>query len=206
MFKWPADNQLFVPVSNPVRSCYLLADKNRTFEVAKSEKGITVQLTGNAPDPICSVVVLKLAGPTTITAANQITQNKEGVIFLAAQQATINNGFGTKVEVKSETDAIGGWTTSGVSVEWVFNVDKPGNFTVTAETASNKESAFVVSMGEQSHKTKIPSHGKDTDFAAVEIGTFVVKKAGEQKITFQPVKEAWNPVNLRSVTMTPAAH
>ena len=122
---------------------------------------------------------------------------------MTAQQATINNGFGTNVEVKSETDAIGGWTTSGVSVEWVFTVDQPGTFTVTAETASNKESAFVVSMDEQSHTAKIPAHGKDTDFAPVEIGAFTVNKAGEQKITFKPLKENWNPVNLRSVTMTP---
>jgi alpha-L-fucosidase len=203
VFKWPGNNQLFVPVNNSVKSCYLLADNKRTFEVAKTEKGITVQLTGTAPDPICSVVVLNLSGPTSVTAANQITQNKDGVILLEAQKATINNALGTKVEVKSEIDAIGGWIRSNVSVEWVFNVDKPGTFTVTAETASNKESAFVVSMGEQSLKTKIPAHGKDTDFAPVEIGTFVVKKAGEQKITFQPDKESWNPVNLRSVTMTP---
>jgi len=30
-----------------------------------------------------------------------------------------------------------------------------------------------------------------------------MKKAGDDKISFQPIKESWNPVNLRSVKMVP---
>jgi alpha-L-fucosidase len=71
VFDWPADGKLPVAVTNDVRSCRLLADAGRTFEVAKSDAGLTVQLTGEAPDPICSVIALEVAGRPQVVKATQ---------------------------------------------------------------------------------------------------------------------------------------
>ena len=62
VFDWPADGKLAVPVSNKVVACSLMADQSRRLDVAQGENGLTVQLSGEAPDPICSVVVLEIEG------------------------------------------------------------------------------------------------------------------------------------------------
>ena len=62
VFNWPASGELAVPVSNAVKSCSLLADRSRQLQTTSGEKGLTVKLTGDATDKVCSVVVLQIAG------------------------------------------------------------------------------------------------------------------------------------------------
>ena len=51
-----------MPVSNEVLVCGLLADQAQQFEVGRDENGLVVQLSGEAPDAICSVVALDIEG------------------------------------------------------------------------------------------------------------------------------------------------
>lgn len=69
VFDWPADGKLPVAVTNDVKSCYLLANPERKFEVKNAHVGgLVVQLAGDAPDSIASVVVLNLDGkPRVLT-------------------------------------------------------------------------------------------------------------------------------------------
>ncbi len=62
VFSWPSDGKLAVPVSNKVLACGLMADQARQFEVARDEDGLIIQLSGEAPDAICSVVALDIEG------------------------------------------------------------------------------------------------------------------------------------------------
>jgi len=62
VFDLPTDGKLSVPVSNDVLSCYLMADKSQKFSSVKSEDGLIIELTGDAPDENCSVVVLEIQG------------------------------------------------------------------------------------------------------------------------------------------------
>ena len=63
VFDWPADGKLTLPISNRAQGCHLLADKIRQFVTNhSSENGLAIELTGDAPDAICSVVVLDLLG------------------------------------------------------------------------------------------------------------------------------------------------
>jgi alpha-L-fucosidase len=63
VFDWPTNGKLPVAVDNEVVECVLLADPQRKFDVERSkENGLTVQLTGETPDPIASVVRLRLNG------------------------------------------------------------------------------------------------------------------------------------------------
>jgi hypothetical protein len=88
-------------------------------------------------------------------------------------------------------------------VDWTFEVHTPGVFTVVAETASEKDSAFRVSLADQSREVTIASSGSYRSFQPLAIGTFSIEQAGKQTISFQPVNASWNPVNLRSVSLTP---
>jgi alpha-L-fucosidase len=70
VFDWPSDGTLPVSISNEVEDCHLLADPGRTFKTDRSEKdGLVVQLTGERPHPICSVILLKIAGKPQVIAS-----------------------------------------------------------------------------------------------------------------------------------------
>jgi alpha-L-fucosidase len=70
VFDWPEDGRLSVAITNKVTSCKLLADAGRQFtaEPAEGDGGVTVQLTGDAPDAICSVVELVIEGEPEVLA------------------------------------------------------------------------------------------------------------------------------------------
>jgi alpha-L-fucosidase len=69
IFDWPADGKLPVAISNEVRACSLLADPSLTFNVERTDAGLTVQLTGEASDPICSTLALEIAGKPQVVAS-----------------------------------------------------------------------------------------------------------------------------------------
>ncbi len=77
VFDWPADGTLGVPVSNNVIACYLLADRSREFSTIQGKEGLTVQLTGDAPDTICSVVGLEIKGKPEVI-QQDVEQTEEG--------------------------------------------------------------------------------------------------------------------------------
>jgi alpha-L-fucosidase len=69
VFDWPADGKLPVAVTNDVAEGKLLADPSRKLTVENDgDQGLVVQLTGEAPDPICSVVALSVQGAPTVPA------------------------------------------------------------------------------------------------------------------------------------------
>ncbi len=68
VFNWPADGQLVVPgLKNAVEKAYLLADASRQALVTQAgPAGLAVSVPRQAPDPICSVVVLRVKGELQI--------------------------------------------------------------------------------------------------------------------------------------------
>ena len=76
VFDWPTNGQLEVPVPNEPAACGLLADPSRKFQVTAGAAGLTVHLTGNAPDKICSVVALNITGKPEVIAKQRPKKNK----------------------------------------------------------------------------------------------------------------------------------
>lgn len=62
VFDWENGGKLLVQLENEVEACYLLTDKRRVFTTETVGNGITVNLTGEAPDSVSSVIVLNLSG------------------------------------------------------------------------------------------------------------------------------------------------
>lgn len=61
VFDWPKDGKLVVPMSNPVKRAYLLADKNAPpLNVKSSPVGAVVDLPNTAPDAVVSVVAVEI--------------------------------------------------------------------------------------------------------------------------------------------------
>ena len=64
VFDWPEDSKLVVPSAGlRVTTAYLLADKARTaLKTARDGENVVISLPSEAPDPICSVVVIEHPG------------------------------------------------------------------------------------------------------------------------------------------------
>ena len=68
VFDWPEDGELPVPgLKNRVQQAYLLAD-GTALQTREQDPGLVVSLPAKAPDPINSVVVLKVSGALDIGA------------------------------------------------------------------------------------------------------------------------------------------
>lgn len=64
VFDWPADGKLVVPgIANAPRQAFLLADPARkSLPVKRAEEAIVITVSGEAPDPDNSVIVLEIKG------------------------------------------------------------------------------------------------------------------------------------------------
>ncbi len=67
VFDWPKGELLVPGLKNKIVKAYLLADdERRPLAATASEKGASIQLPADAPDPIASVVVLELEGAPAV--------------------------------------------------------------------------------------------------------------------------------------------
>ena len=201
VFDWPKDGLLFLPIINKVQYCKLLVDGKRSFQTKTDEHGTTVLLTGSAPDPISSVIVLKLEGNPKVSDADKIQQQSDGAVLLPAQKAIINNVLGSEVVYGAANQCIEGWVNSRATIDWDFIVKTPGTFSVSLIASSKEVSSLKITIDGQSFNALVPSSGDDNTFKQVEVGTVKIEKVGEVTIHFEPIRQGWNPINLRSVKL-----
>ena len=214
VFDWPKSRELAVPVSNAVKACFLLADRSRQFQTASGDKGLTVKLTGDAPDKICSVVVLQIAGrpQATIPAVTQeaaakqpkivLSVDAEGRIVLDAAQAQ-THGERVKVESKGGKPNLGFWTAAGDWVEWQFNLAKPGRYELLAEVSGKGAAQFTVEVGGQKLSAKITSTGAYDKYELASLGQVELSRPGQTTLAIRPAAKGWRPMNVRSVILQP---
>jgi alpha-L-fucosidase len=203
VFDWPADGKIFLPLISKVESCHLLADDSRSFETVTDQRGTTVMLTGSASDPISSPVVLKLAELPIVSEADKILQQEDGTVFLPAQKAIINNLNGSHTAFDADKDSIVNWGHVKSSVDWDFKINTPRTYRVTLLAASEKDSRIRISVDKKYHKPTMPATGGFDDFQPFDAGTIKIEKAGDVTLHFQPVRDHWTPINLRSVKLAP---
>jgi alpha-L-fucosidase len=201
VFDWPKDGKITVRVENEVQSAFLLADPSRTFQVTKEENGLVVQLTGEAPNPEASVVVLQLNGAAQASPLDGLRQQADGSVLLPVDRAEIQQHGGVTAKLNYHNDAIGYWTHTEVGIEWSFVIDQPGTFEVTAETASIKDSVVRVSLAGKTKEVPVASSGDYGVYQPLKVGRFTLDKTGTYTILFKPQRKAWNPINLRPVTL-----
>ena len=205
IFEWPKDGDIDVPVANKVEACYLLADKSRKFKTVKNDKGLIVKLTGEAPDKICSVVVLDIKGKPDVI-EHDITQDADGVITLNAIDALIHNkGYSRHAKYKKDDKGvyIYDWVAPKCKIEWNFVVKKETLFNVDL-LASCKwgEAAAEIQFGKKKINVSFPKTEKDSNFVKVHAGKITLKP-GKVKMVMELTSKKWHDVNLRSLTLTP---
>ena len=160
-----------------------------------------VNLSGKAPDPICSVVVLTITGEPKVV-VYRISQQADGQLVLSAVDAELHGQL--QIEAKDGKPNIGYWVNSDDSVAWNVRIQQPAEFNVVADIATMGESGLEVQFGEHKLTPKLPNTGDYAKFQTVELGKIHIDQAGEGSLVVRPYKPAWSPVNIRSITLQPA--
>lgn len=203
VFNWPKDGKLPVMVTNKVESCYLLTNKNMKFKTSSDENGIVVELKGDAPDSVASVIVLNLVDLPEVIYDKKIEQESNGSIYLSADRAQYQNLDGPGAEYIEEKRCIGSWTSEKSIVSWTFIVKNPGKFDLFSEIASSENTKLTVSLGSENTNVEVPPMGDYNNFRPFTFTNFTIEKAGEYTLTFKPTIGAWNPIYIRSVELRP---
>lgn len=203
VFDWPEGGKVFLPLTSPVAACHLLTDESRRFETRADDRGTTVLLTGSAPDPISSVVVLQLEGLPQVSDADKTVQGEDGAVLLPAQKSIINNLNGSHTIYDAEQDSIADWAHNRASVDWDFTIKTPGKFKVTLLAAAEENTSLKVSVGKKSLDVTVPATGGFNSFQAVDAGTVQIDTRGDHSIHLAPVRRDWSPLHLRSVRLSP---
>lgn len=202
VFNWPQNGQLFVPgLKSPIRKAYLLAG-GKKLRTMPAEAGVTLAVPGAAPDPISSTVVLELRGKPEVEPTS-LGQASDGSITLPASEAALH-GRTLRFESGANRDNIGFWTEAKDWVDWSFKVSRPGRFSVRAEIAALGAGGFEVTLGTHTLKAVAPVTGDYGRFVTTELGLVEIPAVGTATLAVKPVPGAWQPMNLKSVTLTPA--
>ncbi len=204
VFDWPADGKLLVPgLKNPVVDAKLLAD-DRKVEATPVDEGVLVTLSGDAPDPYVSVVVLRVAGEPEVEAVLP-KPNAEGVLTLYADDAYLHNNEGAPAIRLRNRDTIpdlGYWTDPNAWVEWEFQIDKPGRYTIEAVVAIQEpKTRFRVRIGDWETTVEAESTGGYGEYVEQPWGTVEIERPGAYSLSVRPDPDAWQPMNLRHVRL-----
>jgi alpha-L-fucosidase len=204
VFDWPKDGKLLVPgLKSPVEAAHLLADADRkALRTEAGEAGVTITVPAAAPDAISSTVVLRVRGPVEVETP-VLGQAADGTVLLPAVEAACHGGT-VRYESGGERNNIGWWTDPGDWVEWTFKVTKSGRFEAVAEVAALGSGTFEVAAGSSKLTAKAPVTGNYGKFVELRLGTIEIPQAGKVSLSVKPVREGWQPVNLRSIRLRPA--
>jgi len=203
VFDWPSDGRLFIPglLTKP-QSAALLVDPARHLKTASSDDGTTILLPPAAPDKISSTVVLKFNGTPKIVSV-PIFQTGDGSVILPASLARLH-GSALQYETSGPHDNIGYWFHPEDWADWEFKVTRPGKFIVMAEIAAPALTSFEVAVAGQTLRCAAPVTDNYTAFQSVSLGRVEISIAGKVTLSVHPIRDGWQPMNLKSIKLKPA--
>jgi alpha-L-fucosidase len=198
VFDWPTNGKLGLPgLKNPVLSATLLAN-GASLPIATNATGVILSLPATAPDALSSTIALKISGAPEVVSA-LVSQRADGSVQLPALEATTHGQL--CYEVGGGKDNIGHWTNPEDWVEWQFRATQAGKMEVSAEIAATGAGKFTVALGSQQLEGIAPNTGSYTQFQRLTLGTLDLT-AGTTTLTVRPVAAGWQPLNLKSITLT----
>jgi alpha-L-fucosidase len=207
VFDWPEDHILFIPVRNEALQCWALSDPGRKYVVEKTEGGLAVQLTGEAPDGISSVVVLDIQGRPDVPNQN-ITQDETGVLLLAPEQSDLENrGYVSTNHaglIRDEGGSYITWKETRTWMEWPIEVETETDFDiyVTAATAS-ADNTLVFEAGALKKAFPLPETGGLDSFQTFKIGSIKVP-AGTTVLRVKGQGEKWRECYMGPIELRPS--
>jgi alpha-L-fucosidase len=202
VFDWPRDSRLLVPgLRNRVQKAYVLSNGSTSIRTERGLDGITLTVPHEAPNAVCSTIVLKVKGPLKIEEP-VIGQDASGTILLQAREAQIH-GQQLRYESGPQRDNLGFWLNPADSADWDFVVRKPGLFEVAAEVAAPEDASLEVRLKQQKVKGRVATTGDYGRFQWTKLGQLEIEAKGKSTLTLHGVREGWHPVNVKAIRLTP---
>lgn len=128
-------------LGTPIQRAYLLTNKHQALTVRAGDHGPVIQLPSNLPDPIDTVVVAEIHGEPTVDptafANPAINPGPDGTFTLKATDSDLTGG----VQVESDTQAVGFWSSKEDRVRWTVNVPAAGAYKIELEYACEDSAA-----------------------------------------------------------------
>ncbi|PQV48969.1 alpha-L-fucosidase [Jejuia pallidilutea] len=204
VYDWKDGASLPIRLNNQVEQCYLLTDESRNFQAETTAQGINVKLTGDAPDSIASVIVLKLKSMPNALPIKPLGQDENGVVVLPAYRAQYENLQGPGAQYNEHLDCIGDWESETARVYWNLEFNVPGTYQLVAHYSAKEATEISVSINGASKNIKISASGTNIKrFKKIELGTFSIEKTGKQEVSIMPVAGKWNALNLKEIKIQP---
>jgi alpha-L-fucosidase len=206
VFDWPTDGKLVVPglMNKPSKTSLLASGKK--LKAVSGEEGLTIAVPDGPLDEIDTVVAVVIKGDLDIQKVLP-RQDEAGVVSLLPLATAIHNVFGAAVQVeeKDHKKNIGYWTSADVTVDWDFNIDRPGTFNLVADVAiASPQTQFQVKVGGQTVDVSVSSTGSYDVFGEQTLGQVTLDKSSDYKLALVPTKGQWQPLNIRSIRLVPA--
>ena len=101
-----------------------------------------------------------------------------------------------------------GLTTVGIiigvgSVIAMVSIGEGAKSAIQAQVASMGAAAFVITAGPQTLRVPFPRTGDYGKFQTVQAGPLELAAPGRITLGVKPVRDGWQPVNLKSIKLTP---
>jgi alpha-L-fucosidase len=205
VFDWPANGLLKVPgLETKPKKVWLLQDaKKKSLRTRLIEDGLGITLPNAGPDLISSTIVAQFTQPLNISPMF-ITQQHDGSLTLAAVEARLH-GDSIRYEEGVKHNNIGYWTNPDDWVDWEFKVRAPARFHVIAEIAAPAGGSFDISIGGRSLHCDAPQTASYADYKSVDLGVAEISDQGLVTLALHPVKNGWQPINLKSIELKSVA-
>ena len=89
-------------------------------------------------------------------------------------------------------------------MDWSFEIDKPGRFEVYGYMALEPQtSSFEIISGDQKFTATAASTSGYDKFVKTKLGEIKLNRAGEHRLEIKPLAKQWQPLNLRTIVLTP---
>ena len=205
VFDWHVSGRLVVyGLGGGVTSASLLDDPDRKpLPVETVGKSMVVTVPKAAPDPLATVVVLRLSGKAEV---NDLVARAagDGRVVLHARDAVVH-GRTLRYEPEPHKDTVGYWTDPKDWASWEFEVDRPGTYRVEILQGCGKGSGGSTvdfGVGGQVLRVVVEDTGGFQNFAIRSIGVVRFGKAGRFTLTAKPAdKPGVAVMDLRQVTL-----
>ncbi|WP_345334343.1 alpha-L-fucosidase [Ferrimonas pelagia] len=189
VYDWPSDGELRVlGVGNDKLSAYLLADDKRSaLTVNRDDKGVTIAVGGDAPDPHSSTVVLEVKGELDIFEVGGV-MTAEGMILRA-----LDSQYDGAV-YESWDNSLSNWTADQGPATWSVDFNEPGRYAIEMLHGNLEDAQMALSLGEYQTELFLPATADlrmgRKHRTPVIVGELEVLKGGEQTLSLIPTEDS----------------
>jgi alpha-L-fucosidase len=204
VFNWPTNGQLFVRgLKNEVAKAALLTEARTELKTKTTDEGLFITVPENAPDAISTTLAVQLKGDLDI-APLVTAPDADGTITLAASDARLH-GTTFRYEQGGPLDNIGFWSNPNDWADWQLKLGRAGKYEVVAEIAAPASGAFELAVGNDSIRCVSPMTASYMEFRTASLGFIHVSEKGLTTLSVRPIKDEWQPMNLKSIRMKPVS-